>query len=113
MMQEQQYMGNVEKGRSTTTNCEMTFEEMLNAIEVSLSNLSTSKDEADGADEDDDEEYTGHGTLSEDDKPVWVMSTISTIVQHCMESFRPKQLRLDELRHPGGGIRRTTSVREI
>jgi hypothetical protein len=106
-------MGNVENGRSTTTNCEMTIEEMLNDIKDSLSNLSTSKDETDGADEDDDEEYTGHCKLSEDDEPVWVMSTISTTVPHRVESFRPKQLRLDELRHPGGGIRRTTSVREI
>jgi len=103
MMQEQEHMVNVEKGRSTTTKPEITFEEMLNAIVESLSDLASSEDEEDGEDEDDDEEDTGHGKLSDDDEPGWVMGTISTTVQQRMESFRQKQLRLDELTQPGWG----------
>jgi hypothetical protein len=94
-------MVNVEKGRLTTTKCEITFEEMLNAIGDTLSDLSSSEDEEDGEDEDDDEEDTGHGKLSNDDEPGWVMGTISKTVQHRMESFRQTQLRLDELRKLG------------
>jgi len=101
MMQEQEYMENVEKGPSTTTEPEITFEEMLNAIGESLSDLASSDDEEDGEDEDDDEEDTGHGKLSEDDEPGWVMGTISKMVQHRMESFWQKQLWLDELTQPG------------
>ena len=117
MMQQQEHIGNVEKGRSTTTRPEITPEEMLNAIENSLSDLACVKDQEDGEDEDDDEEDTGHGKLSEDndeedtghgklsedDEPGWVMGTISKTVQHRMESFRQKQMRLDELTQPGWG----------
>jgi hypothetical protein len=81
----------------------MTFEEMLNAIGDSLSDLASSEDEEDGKDEEDDEEDTWHGKLSEEVEPRWVMGTISKLVQHCMESFRQKQMRLDELTHPGWG----------
>jgi len=103
MMEEQEPMGNVEKERSTTTKSEITFEEMLNPIGDSLSDLASSEDEEDGEDEDNDEQDTGHGKLSEDGKPGWVMDTISKTVQHCMESFRQKQMRLDELTQPGRG----------
>jgi len=103
MMQEQEHMENVEKGQSTTTEPEIAFEEMLNAIGDSLSDLASSEDEEDGEDEDDDEEDTGQCKLSEDDKPGWVMGTIFKIVQHCMENFRQNQLRLDELMQPGWG----------
>ena len=74
---------------------------MLNSIRVSLSNLSSSKDEEDGEDEDDDEEDSELGKLSNDDEPGWVMGTISKTVQHCMESFRQKEMRLDELTQTG------------
>ena len=90
-------MRNVEKARSTTTKPETIFEEMLNAIRDSLSDLASSEDEEDVEDEDDDEQDTELGKLSEDDKPGWVMGTISKTVQHYMESFRQKQMRLDEL----------------
>jgi hypothetical protein len=103
MMQEQEHMENVEMRRSTTTKPEITFEQMLNAVGDSLSDLASSEDEQDGEDEDDDEENTGHGKLSEDDEPGWVMGTISKTVLHCMESFRQRQLRLDELTQPGWG----------
>jgi len=62
----------------------------LNAIRDSLSDLASSEDEVDGEDEDDDQQDTGHGQLSEDDKPAWVMGTISKMVHHHIESFRPK-----------------------
>jgi len=96
-------MGNIEKARSTTTKPEIPFEEMLNAIGDSLSDLVSSEDEEDGEDEDDDEEDTGHRKLSEDDEPGWVIGTISKTEQHRMESFRPKQMNLDEMTQPGWG----------
>jgi hypothetical protein len=64
MMQEQEHMENVEKGRLTTTKPEITFEEMLNAIGDSLSDLASSDNEEDGEDEDVDEVDTGNGKLS-------------------------------------------------
>jgi len=101
IMQEQEHLRNVEKARSTTTKPETTFEEMLNAIRGSLSDLASSEDEEDGEDEDDDEEDTELGKLSEDDELGWVMGRISKKIQHCMESIRQKQMRLDELTQAG------------
>jgi hypothetical protein len=101
MLQEQEHMGNVEKGRLTTTKPEIIFEEMLNAIGDSLSDLASSNDKEGGKHKDDDEEDTGHGKLSEDDEHGWVMGSISKTVQHRLESFRLKQMRLDELTQPG------------
>jgi hypothetical protein len=103
LMQEQEHIENVEKGRSATSKPERTFEEMLNAIGDSLSDRVSSEDEEDGEDEDDDEEDTRHGKLSEDEEPGWVMGTISKPEQHRTESFRQKQLRLGELTQPGWG----------
>jgi hypothetical protein len=95
MMQEQEDMGNIEMGRSTTTKHEMTVEEMLNSDGDSLSDLASSDDEEDGEDDDDDEEDTGNGKLSEADEPGWVIGTIPQMVQHCMESCRQKQMWVD------------------
>jgi hypothetical protein len=103
MMQEQEDMGNVKKGRSTTTKAEISCEERLNTIGNSLSDLASSEDEEHGKGEDDDEEDTGQRKLSEDDEPGWVMDKISKTVQHRMESFWQKQMRLDELTQPGWG----------
>ena len=103
LMQEQEHMGNVEKGRSTTTKPEITFEEMLNAIGDSLSDLASSEHEENGEDEDDDEEDTGHAKLSEDDEPGWLMGTISKMVQHRMQSFWQKPMRPDEMTQLGWG----------
>ena len=44
IMQDQEHMRNVEKAQSTTTKPETTFEEMLNAIGDSLSDLASSDD---------------------------------------------------------------------
>jgi len=99
--QEQQHMRDVEKARSTITKPETTFEEMLNAIGDSLSDLGSSEVEENGEDEDDDEEDPELGKLSKDDEPGWVMGTISETVQHRMESFRKKQIWLHERTQPG------------
>jgi len=72
---------------------------MLVAIGDSLSNLASSDDGEDGEDEDDEE--TEQGKLSEDDKPGWVMGTITKTVQQRMERFRQKQMKFDELTQPG------------
>jgi hypothetical protein len=76
---------------------------MLNAIGDSLSDLASSEAKEDREDEDEDEKDTGHGKRSEDNEPGWVLGTISKSVQHCMESFGPKQLRPDELTQVGWG----------
>jgi hypothetical protein len=78
---------------------EKTFEEMLVAIGDSLGDLASSDDGEDGEDEDDEE--TEQGKLSDDDEPGWVMGTITKMVQQRMESFRQKQMKLDELTQPG------------
>jgi len=103
MMQQQDHMETVEKGRSTTTKPEMTCEAKLNAIGDSRSDPASSEDEEDGEDKDDDEEDTGHGKLREDDVPGRVMGTILKTVQHRMESFWQKQMRLDKLTQLGWG----------
>jgi hypothetical protein len=73
---------------------------MMNAIRDSLSDLASSDDGQDGEDMDDDEEDTNLGMLSDDDEPGWVMGTISKTVQHRMQSFWQKQMRLDALTQP-------------
>ena len=87
IMQEQEDMRNVEKAQSTTTTPETTFEEILNAIGDCLRDVANSGDVEDGEDEDDDEEDSELHNLSEDDKPDWVIGTISKTVHHHMESI--------------------------
>jgi hypothetical protein len=86
----------MKKKQSTTRKPEKTFEEMLNAIGDSLSNLVSSNDEEDGEHKEDKED-TELGKLSEDDEPGWVMGTISKTVQYHKEGLRQKQMRLDKL----------------
>jgi len=102
-MQEQEHMRIVEKAQSTTTKPETTFEKMFNAIGDSLSDLPSFSDEENGEDKDDDEEDTELGKLSEDDEPGWVMGTIPKMVQHRVESFWQKLMKLDEPMQPGWG----------
>jgi len=71
------------------------------AIADSVSDLASSDNGENGEEEDDEE--TEQGKMSEDDKPGWVMGTISRTVQQCMERFRQKQMKLDELTQPGWG----------
>jgi len=98
VQQEQDDMAHAEIAGLTPREPEMTFEEMMAAIGDSLSDLASSDDGEDGEDEDEETEL---GMLSEDDEPGWVMGTISTTGQQRMESFRQKQMKLDELTKPG------------
>jgi len=65
-------------------------------MEDTLTELANSDNEVDGADEDEDEEDTELGKLSEVDEPGWVMGKISKTVQHRMESFQQKLMKHDE-----------------
>jgi len=80
-------------------NPEKTFEEVLIAIRDTLSDLASSDDAVDGEDEDDEE--TEKGKLSENDEPGWVMGTITKTVQQRRERFRQKQMKFDEMTQPG------------
>jgi len=83
----------------TSREPEKTFQEMLVAIGDSLSDLASSDDGEDG--EDECEEETEQGKLSEDDEPGWVMGTITKTVSQRMVRFRQKQMKLDESTQPG------------
>jgi hypothetical protein len=73
----------------------------LNAIGDSLNDLASSAEQENGDDKDDYKGDTGHGKLSEDDEPGWVIGTISRSQQHHMESFRQNRMRLDTRTQPG------------
>jgi hypothetical protein len=98
VQEEQDDMMHTEIAGLTSREPEKTFVEMMAAIGDSLSDLASSDDGEDGEDED---EETEQGKLSEDDEPGWVMGTITKTVQQHMESFRQKQMKLDELTQPG------------
>jgi len=103
IMQELNEMTTAENVWATTGKPETMVEEMLNAIGDSPSDLPSSNDKPNGEDEGDVEDDTELGKLSDDDEPGWVMGTMSKTVQHHMESFRQKQMTLDELTQPGWG----------
>jgi len=98
--QKQKDMSNVEKAGLTTRNAERTFEEMLNAIGDSLSDVASSEHEEDPKDQEADED-TEQGKLSEDHEPGWVVGTISKTVQRRMAKCCQKQMKLAELAQPG------------
>jgi len=99
--QEQEYMGTAENKGLTTKQPKNTFQKMMVAIRDSLSNLARSDHRDDGEHDHDDE--TEEGKLSKDDEPSCVMGTISRTVQQRMGRFRQKQMKLDDLTHPGWG----------
>jgi hypothetical protein len=72
---------------------------MIVAIGDSLSDLASSDDGEDWNVEDDEERE--QGKLSEEDKPGWVMGTITKTVEQCMDKFRLKETNLDELTQTG------------
>jgi len=96
--QEQDAMKHAEIAGLTYREPEKLFQKMLVAIGVSLSDLASSDDWEDGEDEDD--EKTEQGKLSDNDEPGWVMGTITKTVQQRMERFRHKQMKLDKLTQP-------------
>jgi hypothetical protein len=102
-----------ENGGATTRQHEPRFEEIMNTIRDSLSDLACSDHEQDEEHEEDDEDVSELNKLSDDDEPGWVMDTISKTIQHRMESFRPKQLRIDELTNRDGGKQPTTFMRDV
>jgi hypothetical protein len=69
------------------------FAEMLVAIRDVLSDLASSDAGEDGEEQDD--EQTAQGKVSDDDEPGWVMGTIAKTVQQRMVSVIPKQMKLD------------------
>jgi len=82
---------------------ETTFEEMLNTIRDSLSNLASSDGEQVGQEKGYDEDDTELRKLSDDDEPGWVIGTMYETVQQRMEHFRQNQMKLDELTQQGSG----------
>lgn len=96
----QKHMRNVAKERSTTIKPGTTIDKILNANGDSLRNLESSEDEEEGEYKDDNKDDTEFGKLSDDDESGWEMGTISNTDQHHMESYRPEQVRLDELSQP-------------
>ena len=95
--QEQEDMNSAESGGLTSREPGQTFEEMLDAIRDSPSDLASLDHEED----EEDDEDTEQGKLSEDDEPGWVMGTISKTVQQRMDRFQQKRTKLDELTQPG------------
>jgi len=65
-----------------------TFKEILNAIGNSLSNLGSSDSGENWEDEEADREDFETDKLSQDDKPGWVMATISKTGQRSIERVR-------------------------
>jgi len=96
----------------TTWQPETTFEEMLQTIGDSLSNLASSDNGEDGKDKDENEEDTERSKQSEDDELSWVIGTISNTVQYQIQHCQHMWMKLDELTQPGWGDMATTSVRE-
>ena len=91
-----------------STKSETKFEEILNAIHDSLSDLPSSDDGEDGDNNDWDEkdnnqQYPPLGRMSEDDQPCSVMGTISHTVEHEMEHLRINQMKSDKLPLQGWG----------
>ena len=101
VQQEQDDKSHPEITGLTSRNANKTLEEMLVAIGVSLSDLSVSDNGEYGDDEDDQE--TEQGKLSEDDEPGCVMGTIITTVQKRMDRFPHNQMKLDEIYRPQSG----------
>jgi len=93
VQQEQADMKHTEIMGLTNRKSENIFEEIMVDIGNTLSDLASSNDGEDGEDQDDEE--TEQGKLSEDDKPRWVIDTITKLVLQRMEMFRQKQTKLD------------------
>jgi len=100
-MQELHDMTTADNSGVITRKPDTTFEEMLTTIGDSLRHRACSDDEQSGEDREDYEEDTELGKLSGDSETCWLMGTISKTVERRMESFRQKQMRLDELTQPG------------
>jgi hypothetical protein len=92
-------MTHAELAELTSRNPDKMLEEMLITIGDGGSDLASSDNGHDGEDEFD--EMTEQGKLSEDDKPGWMLARLPTLVQQQMETCRQKQMKCAELTKPG------------
>jgi hypothetical protein len=113
IMQELEDMATSDNAGATARKPETMFDGMFNAIPDGPSHLASSNDEQNGEGEEDNEEDTGLGKLSDDDNPGWVKGTISDTLQHCIEICPQKRIWLHELTQPGWGMQQTTTISEI
>jgi len=95
--QEQEDMRHAEKAGLTTRKPKKTFEEILNAIRDSLTNLASSDDAEDPEDEEDNHTNAALRNLTDDDKPGCVMERITRTVPQCMVNIPQIQMKLIEL----------------
>jgi hypothetical protein len=72
---------------------------MMVTTRYSLSDLASSHNGEDG--EDENNEDAEQGKLSKDDKPSWVIGTITKLVEQCMQRFWQRQMKLNELTQLG------------
>jgi hypothetical protein len=95
---EQEDRKNAESVGMTNRECKKPFKEIMVAIGDRLSHCASSDDEENGDDVEDED--TGQGKLSEDDKP-GLMGTTTKMVQQRMERFQYNQMKVNKLRQPG------------
>jgi hypothetical protein len=95
--QEQGDMRSAESWGLTSREPGETFEEMLDGIGDSLSDLASSDDGEGG----ENNEHAEQGELSADDETGWMMGTISKTVHYRLGNFRQKQIMFDEITQPG------------
>jgi hypothetical protein len=76
-----------------------TFEEMLDGIGDSLSDLASS-DNGEGGE---NNEHAEQRELSADDETGWMMGTISKTVHHRLGNFRQQRMMFDVITQPGWG----------
>jgi len=84
--QEQEDTERAENMRLMTIMPKKMFHEMMIAIGDSLSDIALSNNG--GIGEDENNEETVEGKLSEDDEPGWVAGTVSKTIQQCIKRFR-------------------------
>lgn len=98
-MQEQQDQRNTEIKGVTSREPEKTFEQMMITNLDIVSDLPSSDQKRDTDDQDDDDSELG--MLSQHDEPGRLTGAISRMVQQCIERFRQNLEILDELRQLG------------
>jgi hypothetical protein len=103
MKQAREDMRNAGKAGLTSRKPEMAFEEMLNSIGHSLSDIASSKNGVVVEDKDDDAHDTELGKLSEADQYGCMMDTTSKTVEHRLKPFQQKEICHEQLKHPGQG----------
>jgi len=111
--QEQEDWKNAEKAQLIIRKSDNAFQEVLDAIWDSMNDLRSSENEEDVENTEDIAEDIELANLSEDDKPGWVIGTISKTVQHQMRSYQKSWKNLMNCCNQDREMRVTSSVREI